>query len=231
MIESTVIIAGGLATRLYPVTKKIPKSMIDINDEPFISHQLKLLKKNGINEVIICAGYLGEMIKNFTGDGRKFGLNIKYSFDGEKLLGTGGAVKKAINLLPDTFFIMYGDSYLPVDFQKISDYFNKNDKNALMTVMENSDKFDMSNVIYQNNKIIKYDKKEKVPEMNYIDYGLGIFKKNIFSNIKENEVIDLANIYKNLIEKDDLLGYEIKERFYEIGSFTGIEDLKIFLRK
>ena len=231
MIEQAVIIAGGLATRLYPVTKKIPKSMIEINGKPFIDHQLKLLKNNGIEKVVVCAGYLGEMVEEYVGDGSNWDLDVKFSFDGEKLLGTGGAVRKSIAMLDERFFVIYGDSYLPVDFRKVAAYFENNDKSALMTVIQNGDRWDKSNVIFENGCIVKYDKKDKSPEMKHIDYGLGIFRKEVFEKINENDVVDLADIYKDLLKKNKLAGYEIFERFYEIGSFSGIEELKLLLKK
>ena len=231
MIVQAVIIAGGLATRLYPVTKKIPKSMIEINGKPFIDHQLKLLKNNGIEKVVVCAGYLGEMVEEYVGDGSNWDLDVKFSFDGEKLLGTGGAVRKSITMLDERFFVIYGDSYLPVDFRKVAAYFEKNDKSALMTVIQNGDRWDKSNVIFENGCIVKYDKKDKSPEMKHIDYGLGIFRKEVFEKINENDVVDLADIYKDLLKKNKLAGYEIFERFYEIGSFSGIEELKLLLKK
>jgi N-acetyl-alpha-D-muramate 1-phosphate uridylyltransferase len=231
MITSLALLAGGLATRLYPVTQKIPKSMIDINGKPFISHQLGLLKKNGIEEVVICSGYLGEQIKDYVKNGEAWDIFVKYSFDGEKLLGTGGALKKALPMLKDVFFVMYGDSYLPVNFREIADFYSGKNIKALMTVVHNEDKWDKSNVEFVNDRIAVYDKKNKTPEMKYIDYGLGIITKECFHGIKENEVVDLADIYKKLVKEEELLGYDVKKRFYEIGSFSGIEETKEFLKK
>ncbi len=229
MITSLVLLSGGLATRLQPISQSIPKALIEINSKPFIEYQLKLLKSEGITDVVICLGYLGEQVENFVGDGKKFGLNIKYSYDGEKLLGTGGAIKKALSLLPEDFFIMYGDSYLPIDFKNVSDFFNNNHKKPLMTVLKNNNQWDTSNVIFQDIMIKKYDKKNIVPEMHYIDYGLGIINKKCFNSHEENEVFDLASIYTNLANADELIGYEVKDRFYEIGSFSGIEAFKKYI--
>jgi N-acetyl-alpha-D-muramate 1-phosphate uridylyltransferase len=229
MIEQVVILAGGLATRLYPVTKSIPKSMIDINGKPFIHHQLELLKKNSIKKVVICAGYLGDQIFDYVGNGNKWDIEIVFSYDGDKLLGTGGAVKKAYRMLDDFFFVMYGDSYLPIDFCDVAEFFEKDNKDSLMTVIQNGDLWDKSNVVFRNGEIVKYDKKDKNPDMKYIDYGLGIFNKKVFDNVSDNEVTDLADIYKRLLLNKRLLGYEVATRFYEIGSFKGIEELKLLL--
>ncbi len=230
-VFTLALLAGGLATRLRPITQEIPKAMIDINGKPFIVRQLELLNKNGIKEVIICAGYLGEQIRDYIKDGSGSGMKVEYSFDGDKLLGTGGAIKKALPLLNDVFFVMYGDSYLDVDFREIASYFLRSNKKALMTVLKNNGQWDKSNVVFKNGRIINYDKKYFVPEMNYIDYGLGIMRKSVFNDIKDNEVVDLADIYKYLVNEDQLVGYEVKERFYEIGSFKGIEETREYLLK
>jgi NDP-sugar pyrophosphorylase family protein len=231
MIYPVAILAGGLATRLYPVTKTIPKSMIELAGKTFISHQIELLKKKGITRVVICTGYLGEQIKDFLKDGTEHGISVDYSFDGDKLLGTGGALKKALPLLGNIFFVMYGDSYLNTDFKSILDYFLSHDKMGLMTVYKNENLWDKSNIIYSEGKILKYDKKDISPEMKYIDYGLGLLRKEAFQNITENEVLDLADLYKELINREGMLGYEVKERFYEIGSSEGLEETEKYLKK
>lgn len=222
MMPTVVILAGGCATRLYPVTRTIAKSMLDIDGEPFIAHQLKLLKRKGVNKVVICAGYLGEQIKKFVGNGKAFGLAVKFSFDGEKLLGTGGAIKQALPLLDDIFFVIYGDSYLNIDFLPIVDYFLAHNKKGLMVVIKNKNKWDKSNIIYKNGNIIKYDKKSYESEMKHIDYGLGIFRRSVFSAIAGKEAFDLAVVYHGLIKNKQLLGFEAKKRPYEIGSSGGL---------
>jgi len=203
--------------------------MLVLSGKPFILHQIELLKKNHITRAVICTGHLGEQIKNFLKDGKEYGISIDYSFDGDKLLGTGGALKKALPLLGDIFFVMYGDSYLPTDFRVILDYFLSHDKMGLMTVYKNENLWDKSNIIYSEGKIIKYDKKALTPEMKYIDYGLGILRKEAFQNITENEVLDLADLYKDLIFQEEMLGYEVKERFYETGSTAGLKETGRYL--
>lgn len=227
---SIVILAGGLATRLRPLTETIPKSLVEVNGVPFILHQLKLLKSQGIHHVVMCVGYLGEMLQNFLGDGSQLGLKIDYSFDGEKLLGTAGAIKKALPLLTDHFFVLYGDSYLPCDYHAIQNAYIEKNRNALMTVFKNQGKWDTSNVEFYENNIIAYDKIKRTDRMFYIDYGLGVLNKNAFEHIHENETYDLANLYKNLLAQHQLSGYEVHERFYEIGSFNGIEELTHYLK-
>jgi N-acetyl-alpha-D-muramate 1-phosphate uridylyltransferase len=226
-----VILAGGLATRLYPVTHKIAKSMIEIAGKPFIAHQLELLKRNGIKKVVICAGKLGEQIEDYIGNGEKFGIEVKYSFDGDRLLGTGGAIKKAINLLENEFFVMYGDSYLDIDFKAINKYFQGFSKLGLMTIYKNDNLWDKSNIVFDGNKLLKYDKNTCIQEMNYIDFGLGIVRKESFDLFKGITEFDLADLYVKLLEKDELIGYEVFNRFYEIGSFKGLEETGNYLSK
>lgn len=228
-IKQLVLLAGGKATRLRPATETIPKSLLEVAGKPFIAHQLELIRLNGIDNVLICASYLGEQIRNFAGNGSSFGLSIEYSFDGDELLGTGGAINKAMNKLDRQFFVMYGDSYLNTDFKDINEYFFAQNKPALMTVYLNEGKYDNSNVLFDNGKIIKYDKVNRIPDMKHIDYGLGILTKKAFGDFMNKKVFDLSEVYKNLVEKDLLAGYEVKERFYEIGSFTGLEETNKFL--
>jgi len=229
LISKLVLLAGGKATRLRPVTETIPKSLLEVAGKPFIEHQLELIKRNNITQVVICVSYLGGQVREFVGDGSRYGLKIDYSFDGDTLLGTGGTIKNAFKLLDDKFFVMYGDSYLTADFKIISDYFLKGDKSGLMTVFKNEGKWDKSNIDFRDGKIINYDKSIENKNMEYIDYGLGILKKRAFEDFKNEKVFDLEAVYKNLLRKKELLGYEVSERFYEIGSFRGLEETQAFL--
>lgn len=228
-----VILAGGLATRLRPISKKIPKSLILFNNKPFIIYQMEILNKNKIKRVHLCLGYLGEMVRDVVvkSDFMKI-MNITFSFDGDKKLGTGGAIKNALNYLTDNFFVMYGDSYLDIDFKKVLSFYynNSNGNYGLMTVFENNKKYDDSNVIFKSNKIIKYSKLDLTKEMKYIDYGLGILSKDFFDFLKEKKCFDLSEIFEYLVRNSSLLGYEIQTRFYEIGSFTGIKDFEKYLK-
>lgn len=226
---SLVILAGGLATRLGPITETIPKALIEINGRAFIEWQLEYLSKQNIKNIVISVGYLGEMIKEVVGVGNSFGLNIQYSFDGDKLLGTGGAVKKAIPLLSDNFFIMYGDSYLPINFSHVSNFYENTDKVALMTILKNDGKWDLSNVSKVNDSAIFYDKKNRNNTMQYIDYGLSLVNKSIFNRSKNHFKFDLAELFTQLSNEGKLVGYEVKERFYEIGSFEGIKEISDYL--
>ncbi|MBK9334529.1 MAG: NTP transferase domain-containing protein [Ignavibacteria bacterium] len=230
-MNNLALLAGGLATRLKPLTETIPKSLVDINGNPFIYHQLKLLKENGIKKVVICAGAMGDQLENYTKTLIPEDIEIVYSHDGEKLLGTGGALMNAIGYLDEKFFVMYGDSYLDTDFNNINKYFLNQNKSGLMTVFRNEGKWDSSNIEYDNGILISYDKKNKTERMKYIDYGLGILSKSVFEEFKDKKVFDLEEVYKSLLNKNELSGYEVKERFYEIGSFNGLDETREYLQE
>lgn len=224
-----VILAGGLATRIYPITTEIPKSLIEIAGKPFIFHQLTLLKRKGVSHVILCVGKFGEMIQDYVGDGHTWGLKVQYSYDGDTLLGTGGAIKKAIPLLPEVFFVLYGDSYLDVDLKPILKRFESEGKTALMTVYHNQNKWDKSNILFQKGRIVKYDKINPTSEMEHLDYGINIFRKTVFNDWPEGKSFDLADIFDKFIEKGEVSAYEVFKRFYEIGSIQGIKGTEQYL--
>jgi NDP-sugar pyrophosphorylase family protein len=226
-----VILAGGLATRLRPITERVPKALVELCGEPFLAHQLRLLKDNGIREAVISAAYLGHMIEEWAGDGDRFGLRLRYSFDGPVLLGTGGAVKKALPLLGDRFFVLYGDSYLPCNFRAVQDAHRDSRLFALMTVMRNEGRWDSSNVEFSGGRINVYDKRKRTPAMRHIDYGLGVFTPRAFDSISEGATADLAAVYQDLLRQGQLAGYEVAERFYEIGSPEGLKDTEQYLQR
>lgn len=230
MMPPVAIPAGGLATRLRPLTEKIPKALVDIAGEPFIVRQLKLLKRNGIGRVVVCVGYRGEMIREAVGDGHKLGLRVDYSSDWPDLLGTGGALKKARRRLGGEFFVLYGDSYLDCDYHAVLEAFKKCGKPALMTVFRNENKWDKSNVSYRNGGILEYDKTRAAAGMDYIDYGLSVLSGDAFDAPGFGDKFDLADLYKYFCGKGQLAGHEVKERFYEIGTAGGIRDLEEHLR-
>ncbi len=223
------ILAGGLATRLRPIISQIPKSLIEVSGKPFICHQLDYLQNQGIKKVVLCIGYLGEMIREVVGNGSKWEMDVSYSIDGPNLLGTGGAIKKAIPLLGEKFFILYGDSYLPIDYKSVQNSFIASGKSGLMTILKNYNQWDRSNVIYSCEKIIEYSKKKPSPDMKYIDYGLGIVTSQSILDFYENEAFDLEEIYNKLSSSGQLFGYEVYTRFYEIGSHAGIFEASSYL--
>jgi len=226
-----VILCGGKATRLYPLTKKIPKSMMRFEGKPFLEQQLDLLKKNRIFDIVLCVGYKAEQIKKYFGDGKNFGVEIKYSSDKKKLLGTGGALKKAENLLEDSFLVMWGDSYLPFNFQKAIKFFKKSNKPGMMIVFKNLNKYEPSNVEVKNNLVKSYSKKRKTKKMKYIDYGISIYRKEVLKHLPKNQICDLTKLQQALIKKRQLLAYPAEKRFYQIGSPDGLEELKNYIKR
>jgi NDP-sugar pyrophosphorylase family protein len=222
------ILAGGLATRLRPLTETIPKSLVEINNEPFLWHQLRLLRRNGIDRVVLCLSHLGEMVRESVGDGRAFGLHIDYSFDGATLLGTAGALKQALPLLGESFFILYGDSYLPIGWAAVERAFLASGKAGLMTVYRNEDNWDTSNVELLDGQILAYNKKLRTPRMRHIDYGLGVLKSSALARVPDGQACDLATLYQELLAAGELAAFEAPHRFYEIGSFAGIEELRSY---
>jgi len=224
------ILAGGLATRLRPLTETIPKSLIEIAGEPFLAHQLRLLKSRGIGRVVLCVGYLGGMVRDFAGTGESFGLEIQYSLDGPAPLGTAGALRQALPLLGEAFFVVYGDSYLPCDYRGIEAAFLDSGKPALMTVFPNEGQWDASNVEFSDGNIIRYEKSARTPAMRHIDYGLGMFRRPVFEALPSGPH-DLAAVYRELLARGELAAVEVPERFYEIGSQAGIEELSVKLRE
>jgi NDP-sugar pyrophosphorylase family protein len=225
------ILAGGLATRLRPITEKIPKALVDVAGKPFVVRQLDYLRRQGITRVVLCLGYLGEQVEAVVGDGSAFGLEVRYSWDGPRLLGTGGALKQALPLLGEQFFVFYGDSYLPIDFRAVERDFLSSGKLALMTVLKNGDRWDKSNVLFRDGGIAEYNKRAPRPEMAHIDYGLGVLSASVLENVPANEPFDLADIYRNLSVQGLLAGHEVFERFYEIGSHKGLEETIEYFRK
>ncbi|MDB3879122.1 sugar phosphate nucleotidyltransferase [Amylibacter sp.] len=226
------ILAGGMAKRLMPITETIPKALVQIADKPFIEHQLMLIKDQGITDVVICTGHLGEQIRKKIGSGKRFGLHIDYSEDGKNLRGTGGAIKNALKLLGDHFFVLYGDSYLPINFQDVQSSYIQCSKSALMTILKNENRWDKSNVRFERGKILEYNKHKPNPKMLHIDYGLGILSSADLLGYPTDKSFDLAEVYHSLSLRNDLAGYETQNRFYEIGSHTGLyETEKYLLRK
>jgi NDP-sugar pyrophosphorylase family protein len=224
-----VILAGGLATRLRPLTDLLPKAMVDVNGDPFIVHQLRLLGANGIDNVVVCLGHLGERVVEYVGDGGPYGVNVRYSFDGPRLLGTAGAVKHALPLLGESFFVLYGDSYLPCNYRRVQSGFEAAGRPALMTVFRNDNRWDHSNVEFGEGRIVAYDKSRRTEHMQHIDYGLGVFQASAFDGAPPGKPCDLATLYQRLLSDGQLAGLEVGERFYEIGSPAGLAETRGYL--
>jgi len=222
------LLAGGLATRLRPLTTGTPKSLIQIAGEPFLAHQLRLLHSRGIREVVICCGFLGDQIEAFAGDGRRFGLSITYSHDGNRLLGTGGALRAALPLLGNRFLVMYGDSWLTEPIEPVWRAFVHSGKAALMTVFRNENRWGASNVEFHRGVVLRYSKNHASPTMCYIDYGLEALDARVLAHWTV-PLFDLSDVWSALAEYGQLAGYEAAGRFYEIGSFWGLRETERIL--
>jgi NDP-sugar pyrophosphorylase family protein len=229
-MPALALLAGGLATRLRPHTLQVPKAMIEVAGEPFIARQLRLMHREGVSRVVLCVGYLGEQIEAFVKDGRQFGVAVDYCYDGPNLLGTGGALRKALPQLGPEFLVMYGDSWLDTRFAPIIAAFRKSGKPALMTVFRNKGLWDASNVWYEDGNIRRYDKRERVPQMQHIDWGLTAVKADLLKQRPADVAFDLADVYADLSRQGELAGFEVATRFYEIGSIEGLRETEELLR-
>jgi NDP-sugar pyrophosphorylase family protein len=232
MIEEALILAGGLATRLGPLTARRPKSLIEVEGVPFIRLQLDLLKRNGIRRAVLAVGHLAEAIEAEIGDGALFGVAVRYSHDGPARLGTGGAVAKALPLLASPFFVLYGDSYLTCDYRAAARGFERMPgAQGLMTVFHNEGRWGASNILFANGRIARYDKVTRDPAMRHIDYGLNILTREAFAGFPAEQEFDLGAVFQRLLAAGRLAAFEVPERFYEIGSQEGLADLAAHLRK
>jgi len=223
------ILAGGLALRLRPLTERTPKSLLSIAGRPFLFHQLELLKSQGMHEIVVCAGFLGEQIQAAVGDGRRFGLAVRYSFDGEDLLGTAGAVHRALPQLGEHFFILNGDSYLQCCYERVQECYLQSGRAALMTVLRNDNRWDRSNVVFRDGEVTAYQKQSPRADMAYIDFGLSLMSAAAISTFCAAGVKDLSDVCAALAAQGQLAGLEVAERFYEIGSWQGMRDTEAHL--
>jgi NDP-sugar pyrophosphorylase family protein len=225
------ILAGGLATRLHPVTERLPKALLPIAGRPFIHWQLSLLAQQGVTEVVLCAGHLGDQIQDSVGDGSGFGVRVRYSFDGDTLLGTGGALKRALPLLGAEFFVLYGDSYLRCSFTAVQAAYEAITAAGMMTVYCNEDRWEKSNVLSRGGRVVEYNKHAPRPGMKHIDYGLSILSRHALQRSPANAAFDLADLYQELIMRGELAAFTVSERFYEVGSVGGIKATEHYLTR
>lgn len=225
-LPMVAILAGGYATRLMPLTKTIPKSLIEVAGEPFIFHQLRLLARGGIQKVILLLGHMGVDIAEAVGDGSRFGLQVGYSYDGSQPCGTGGAILRAMSRLGPEFGVLYGDSYLTCDYASIIRQFSNDSRPAMMTVYRNDGRWGRSNVLFEHDTVTLYDKLSPLPAMEYIDYGFSLFRPAAFAGMTTNQPADLAAVYHRLSRARQLAGFEVPDRFYEIGSIGGLNELR-----
>ena len=224
------LLAGGMATRLGTLTLNTPKSLITIEGSPFISYQLRALRRAGFTKVVICVANFAEQIINFVGDGREFGLEVLFSFDGKEPRGTGGGLKSALPLLGSDFFVQYGDSYLQMNYEKMESCYKSLPKKSLMAIMKNDQNLDRSNVKKLENNLVTYSKANPSLGMNFVDYGCTLVNFDSFSNFASQTHFDLSLYFEYLSSAGELCGFEVHKRFYEIGSVRGIQDFTNYVR-
>ena len=225
------ILAGGRATRLGQLASARPKALVEVAGRPFVDHQLDLVRAKGVDRVVLCVGHLGDQIEDHVGDGRRFGLQVGYSRDGDVQRGTGGALDAALPMLGDTFLVLYGDAYLNVDYGAIYRSFAGRDVDGVMTVYRNDDRFDRSNVALRDGMVAAYDKAHPVRGMHHIDYGLSVLTRKTFESVphRSEGPFDLADVFGVAIRRQRLGAFEVTQRFYEVGSVAGLAEADAFL--
>ena len=229
-----VVLMGGLGTRLKDFTKDCPKSLVEVCGRPFFDHQLDLMTAWGFKKFVFLIGYKADMIEEHYGDGSSRGISIKYSYDGEKLLGTGGAVRRAYDLLEDDFLLMYGDSFMDIDYAETLYRYQRGKAagaRALMTVLRNNDRFDKSNVVMDGGRLVLYDKHNPTPDMDYIDYGVCVYEKSLFEGYADDEAFDIADIQHDLSVKKEMVAQIVTKRFYEIGSPGSLAEFSEYVKR
>ena len=229
ILPRVAILAGGLATRLRPITETIPKSLVPVAGRPFLAYQLELLRRQGFQEIVLCVGHLGEQIEAAFGDGKSFGVQLDYSYDGESLVGTAGALRRALPRLGSVFLTLYGDSYLEIDYPAVCEAFHRSERDALMTVIAQGRGSEAANVWYEEERVRAYGKRHPLPEMRHIDYGLSLFRAEVFQGGAE-AISDLSDLQSRLAAEGRLAGYEVMNSYYEIGSPRGLAALESHLK-
>jgi NDP-sugar pyrophosphorylase family protein len=223
------ILAGGRATRLGLVARNLPKALVEVAGKPFVDHQLALLRRRGLRRVVLCLGHLGEQVEAHVGDGARSGMEVACSYDGHTLLGTAGALRRAAPLLGELFFVMYGDAYLDIDYAAMRDALGGRPELGLMAVLRNEGRWDRSNVVFRDGRLLRYDKESPTPDMRHIDYGVALLRRAALERIPPDRPSDLAVLYRDLVAEGLMAGHEVERRFYEIGSAAGLEEARAHL--
>jgi NDP-sugar pyrophosphorylase family protein len=221
-----LILAGGLGTRLRPLTDELPKCMLPVNGKPFLERQVRLLASRGVRDIVLCLGHLGERVLEHFGNGHRFGVNLSYSWERDRLLGTGGAIRNAEALLRTEFFVTYGDSYLLLDYGDIMRRFRRTEALGMMVVYRNEDRLEQSNVVVQDGRVAAYDKTARLPGMRFVNHGLSVLRRRALRLIPPGLPFSQDQLFQMLARRRQLLAYETPQRFYEVGSFTGLAEFR-----
>jgi NDP-sugar pyrophosphorylase family protein len=225
------ILAGGLATRLGATVAALPKALVPVAGRPFIDHQLGLLREAGVRRVVLCIQHFASAIEAHLGDGSAHGLSIAYARDGERLLGTGGALRRALPLLGDACFVLYGDSYLEVPLAPLVESLERSGAWGVMTVLANGGRWDRSNALVEEGRLVRYDKRAPSPGMAHIDYGLALLRREAIARVPAETSYDLSDLYRDLVDEGRMIGFEVTRRFYEIGSPEGLAETRAYLEQ
>jgi NDP-sugar pyrophosphorylase family protein len=225
------ILAGGLATRLGATVAALPKALVPVAGRPFVDHQLDLLREAGVRRVVLCIQHFASAIEAHLGDGSAHGLSIAYARDGERLLGTGGALRRALPLLGDACFVLYGDSYLEVPLAPLLASLQQSGAWGVMTVLANGGRWDRSNALVEDGRLVRYDKRAPSPGMAHIDYGLALLRREAIARIPAETSYDLSDLYRDLVDEGRMIGFEVTRRFYEIGSPEGLAETRAYLEQ
>ena len=228
-MSECVILAGGVASRLGTQAGELPKTLVPVAGRPFADHQLTWLAEQGVTQVVYCIGYRGDQIRDYVGDGERWGLQVTYVDEGSDLRGTGGALRLAHDegVLPESYAVLYGDSYLRLDLPRVHEAFRASGQPALMTVLRNQGRWDRSNADFDGKRVTRYSK--TAGDFEWIDYGLSILTSDVANRIRADEPADLGETFSLLSEEERLAGFEVTERFYEIGTAQGLAELERFL--
>ncbi len=224
------VLAGGLGKRLRPYTETIPKALVELDGRPFIDYQLDLLHRHGIRRAVMCVGYLGRQIEQHLGNGSTHGMQIAYSYDGERPIGSGGALRRALSKLGELFWVVYGDSYMDIDYRAVLGSFRTSTAVGLMTVIKNRNRWDRSNVVFRDGKLLRYDKRIQSPEMLHIDYGVSLLRHEAAAMSPLGQRYDVADLYRRLAADGRMVGYEVSQRFYEIGTPRALGEATAYLK-
>jgi len=226
-----VILAGGLGTRLGKLTQKVPKPMLQVNGKPFLEYEITLLRDSGISDFVLCVGYLGEVIENYFKDGTRFGINIRYSHDGQRLMGPAGALKCAEPLLDELFFVTYGDAYLRADYHRVMKTLLDSRRLGVMVVYENHDLYGKSDIAVKDGYVTGYDKVGRSEGMFWVNFGVTALRKRALSFIPPTKEIGEEEFYHELIMRKELLAFQVSDRFYEIGSPQSLKEFEQFISR
>jgi NDP-sugar pyrophosphorylase family protein len=226
-----VILAGGLGTRLQPLTTSVPKPMVPVHGRPFLEYELALLAQNGITDVVLCVGHLGEQVSRHFGTGHALGIQIEYSWDGKQLLGPIGALKNAETLLEDSFFVLYGDAYLRLDYQALMNSMLSSSRLAAMAVLHNHHEYGPSDLLVEDGIVKEYDKKRSRSELEWVNFGVSALRRHALQLAEPHQFCDEETFYGQLVAQKQLIAFEVKDRFYEIGSLSGLTQFSEFIAK